>query len=156
MGKSVRELKRERNKKRKQLVKDELAIYGANLALIEAQKDEIIKKRDRIDGVRSGLSNTDPSKGGGSSQEDRIIKVLDEIRVIEQDLERTKKEVSSIREAIKKLDSPQLEAIIYHKWVYGDESIRSLATKYGLSHTAIWKKSDVALLKLYKILMLDK
>lgn len=156
MGKPVRELKRERNKKRKQLVKDELAIYGANLALIEAQKDEIIKKRDRIDGVRSGLSNTDPSKGGGSSQEDRIIKVLDEIRVIEQDLERTKKEVSSIREAIKKLDSPQLEAIIYHKWVYGDESIRSLATKYGLSHTAIWKKSDVALLKLYKILMLDK
>ena len=79
-----------------------------------------------------------------------------EIRVIEQDLERTKKETSSIRKAIKKLDSPQLEAIIYHKWVYGDESIRSLATKYGLSHTAIWKKSDVALLKLYKILILDK
>nr|DAK50587.1 MAG TPA: Protein of unknown function (DUF722) [Caudoviricetes sp.] len=155
MGKSVRELKQERNKRRKQLVKDELAIYGANLALIEALEDEIIKKRDCIDGVRSGLGNTDPSKGVGSSQEDKIIKVLDEIKEIEKEIDHTKEEVRSMRKAIKMIDDPQLEAIIYQKWIYGSESIRSLATKYGVSHNAVWKKSDVALLKLYKILRLS-
>lgn len=156
VSKNLREANQKRNKSRREVVKDILRHYKDNLDYIDVLNAEISEKRERIDGVKSGLGNTDPSKGGGSSQEDRIIKVLDEIRVIEQDLDLTKKETNSIRKAIKKLDNPQLEAIIYHKWVYGDESIRSLATKYGLSHTAIWKKSDVALLKLYKILILDK
>lgn len=156
VSKNLREANQKRNKSRREIVKDILRYYKDNLDYIDVLNAEISEKRESIGGVKSGLGNTDPSKGGGSSQEDTIIKVLDEIRVIEQDLDFTKREVSSVRKAIKKLDNPQLEAIIYHKWVYGDESIRSLATKYGLSHTAIWKKSDVALLKLYKILILDK
>lgn len=152
----LREAEQKIYKSRREVVKGILRHYKDNLDYIDVLKAEISEKRDRIDGVKSGLGNTDPSKGGGSSQEDRIIKVLDEIRNIEEDIEYAKKDIKPIREAIKKIDSPQLEAIIYHKWVYGDESIRSLATKYGLSHTAIWKKSDVALLKLYKILILGK
>lgn len=152
----LREAEQKRYKSRREVVKGILRHYKDNLDYIDVLKAEISEKRDRIDGVKSGLGNTDPSKGGGSSHEDRIIKVLDEVRNIEEDIEYAKQDIKPIREAIKKIDSPQLEAIIYHKWVYGDESIRSLATKYGLSHTAIWKKSDVALLKLYKILILGK
>ena len=73
----IRDLKRDRDRKKCRVIKDELEVYGANLRLIDCYKKAIKDKRDRINGIMSGLGNTDPSKGGGCCQEDTIIKVLD-------------------------------------------------------------------------------
>lgn len=153
MSKSIREERRQRDKSRRETTKAILRNYKENLDYIESLKAEISKKRDRIDGVKSGLGNTYPSKGGGSSQEDTIVKVLDDIQRLEEEMYSIKLETRPIRRAIKSIKDPQHKAIIMRVWVDNSDSMRSLATQYGVSHTAIWKKSDVALLSLYKALV---
>lgn len=153
MSKSIREERRQRDKSRRETTKAILRNYKENLDYIESLKAEISKKRDRIDGVKSGLGNTYPSKGGGSSQEDTIVKVLDDIQRLEEEIYSVKLETLPIRRAIKSIEDPQHKAIIMRVWVDNTDSMRSLATQYGVSHTAIWKKSDVALLSLYKVLI---
>lgn len=153
MSKSIREERRQRDKSRRETTKAILRNYKENLDYIESLKAEISKKRDRIDGVKSGLGNTDPSKGGGSSQEDTIVKVLDDIQRLEEEMYSIKLEIRPVRRAIKSIEDPQHKAIIMRVWVANTDSMRSLATQYGVSHTAIWKKSDVALLSLYKALI---
>lgn len=149
MSKNLREERRQRDKSRRETTKAILRNYKENLDYIESLKAEISKKRDRIDGIKSGLGNIDPSKGGGSSQEDTIIKVLDDIRVLEEELYSIKLEISPIRRAIKSIEDPQHKAIITRVWVDNTDSMRSLATRYGVSKDMIWRKSDVALLNLY-------
>ena len=153
MAKNLREIRKERDKDRREVVKKILSNYGKSLSLIEVLEDEIIQKRERIDGVRSGLGNTDPIKGGGCSQEDTIIKVLDEVKDLEEEIASIKAEIRPIRKAIRSIKDSKNKAIIMRVWVNNSDSMRSLATQYGVSHTAIWKKSDVALLSLYKALV---
>ena len=148
----IKDLKRDRDRKKCRVIKDELEVYGANLRLIDCYKKAIKDKRDRINGIRSGLGNTDPSKGGGYCQEDTIIKVLDEVKDLELAIRETWKELSPIRQAIKSLTDPKAKAIVMRVWVDRTDSMRELAREYGISHTMIWKKSDVALLNLYKVL----
>ena len=150
MSKSIREERRQRDKSRRETTKAILRNYKENLDYIESLKAEIRKKRDRIDGVKSGLGNTYPSKGGGSSQEDTIVKVLDDIQRLEEEIYSIKLETRPIRRAIKSIEDPQHKAIIMRVWVDNTDSIRSLAKQYGTSKDMIWRKSDVALLNLYK------
>lgn len=150
MSKSIREERRQRDKSRRETTKAILRNYKENLDYIESLKAEISKKRDRIDGVKSGLGNTYPSKGGGSSQEDTIVKVLDDIQRLEEEMYSIKLEIRPVRRAIKSIEDPQHKAIIMRVWVNNSDSMRSLATRYGVSKDMIWRKSDVALLNLYK------
>lgn len=150
MSKNLREERRQRDKSRRETTKAILRNYKENLDYIESLKAEISKKRDRIDGVKSGLGNTDPSKGGGSSQEDTIVKVLDDIQRLEEEMYSIKLETRPVRRAIKSIEDPQHKAIIMGVWVNNTDSMRSLATQYGASKDMIWRKSDVALLNLYK------
>lgn len=150
MSKSIREERRQRDKSRRETTKAILRNYKENLDYIESLKAEVSKKRDRIDGVKSGLGNTYPSKGGGSSQEDTIVKVLDDIQRLEEEIYSIKLEIRPVRCAIKSIEDPQHKAIIMRVWVNNSDSMRSLATRYGVSKDMIWRKSDVALLNLYK------
>ncbi len=149
MSKSIREERRQRDKSRRETTKAILRNYKENLDYIESLKAEISNKRDRIDGVKSGLGNTYPSKGGGSSQEDTIVKVLDDIQRLEEEMYSIKLEIRPVRRAIKSIEDPQHKAIIMRVWVNNSDSMRSLATRYGVSKDMIWRKSDVALLNLY-------
>lgn len=149
MSKSIREERKQRDKSRRETTKAILRNYKENLDYIESLKAEISKKRDRIDGVKSGLGNTYPSKGGGSSQEDTIVKVLDDIQRLEEEMYSIKLEIRPVRRAIKSIEDPQHKAIIMRVWVNNSDSMRSLATRYGVSKDMIWRKSDVALLNLY-------
>lgn len=150
MAKNLREIRKERDKDRREVVKKILSSYGKSLGLIEVLEDEIIQKRGRIEDIRSGLGNTDPSKGGGSSQEDTIIKVLDEVKDLEEEIASIKAEISPIRKAIRSIEDPKSKAIIMRVWVYRSDSMRGLANEYGISKDKVWRKSDVTLSGLYK------
>ena len=152
MAKNLREIRKERDKDRREVVKKILSNYGTSLSLIEVLEDEIIRKRESIDGIRSGLGNTNPSKGGGCSQEDTIIKVLDEVKDLEEEIASIKAEIRPIRKAIRSIEDPRNKAIVMRVWVFRSDSMRGLESEYGISRTAIWKRSDATLLYLYKVL----
>lgn len=152
MSKNLREERKQRDKGRRETTKAILRNYKENLEYIESLKAEISKKRDRIDGVKSGLGNIDPIKGGGSSQEDTIIKVLDEVKDLEEEIASIKAEIRPVRKAIRSIEDPKNKAIVMRVWVYRSDSMRGLESEYGISRTAIWKRSDTTLLYLYKVL----
>lgn len=152
MAKNLREIRKERDKDRREVVKKILSSYGKSLGLIEVLEDEIIQKRGRIEDIRSGLGNTDPSKGGGCSQEDTIIKVLDEVKDLEEEIASIKAEIRPIRKAIRSIEDPRNKAIVMRVWVFRSDSMRGLESEYRISRTAIWKRSDTTLLYLYKVL----
>lgn len=152
MAKNLKEIRKERDKDRREVVKKILSNYGKSLSLIEVLEDEIIQKRERIVGIRSGLGNTYPTKGGGCSQEDTIIKVLDEVKDLEEEIASIKAEIRPVRKAIRSIEDPKNKAIVMRVWVYRSDSMRGLESEYGISRTAIWKRSDATLLYLYKVL----
>lgn len=152
MAKNLKEIRKERDKDRREVVKKILSNYGKSLSLIEVLEDEVIQKRERIVGIRSGLGNTYPTKGGGCSQEDTIIKVLDEVKDLEEEIASIKAEIRPVRKAIRSIEDPKNKAIVMRVWVYRSDSMRGLESEYGISRTAIWKRSDATLLYLYKVL----
>lgn len=81
---------RENRKRREniEIVKVRLSNYGKNLKLIDEIKAEIVEKRDRIDMLRCGWSDSDPTNGGGTSQEEKIISILDEIEFLEDEIKK--------------------------------------------------------------------
>ena len=143
-------INRARDRERCGRVKERLRRYELDLDTMAEILDEIEVKRDRLDCLKSGMGNPNPTKGGGSSQEDKIVKILDDLRELEEGLGHLSAETKEVREAIKALPDPVMATIVYSVWIYRPESMRSLGEKYNLSHSAIWKKSDVALLFLYK------
>lgn len=149
MEKHIKDLKKIKDKKRIADTKATLREYGECLKKIDELRLEIAIKRESIQGVGSGLANTNPSKGGGSSQESKICKVMDDIHSREKLIKDIKGEFKDLDWAIKSLDDPRMIGIVYHVWIYGNETMRSLGEKYNLSKDKIWRKSDVALLNLY-------
>lgn len=144
------EMKRVRDREKIEVVKARLESYESGLRIIEELEDDIEKKREVLVCLKSVFSGTDPVQGGGSSQEDRIIKVLDDLRELEEALSSLRNEINDIDQAIKGLEDEEMIAIVNHVWIYHDDTMRGLARKYNLSKSAIRRKSDVALLALYK------
>ena len=140
-----------------EIVKIRLSNYGKNLKLIDEIKAEIVEKRDRLDMLRCGWSDSDPTNGGGSSQEEKIILILDEIEFLEDSIKEIRLDDEEISNAIAKLSDNMLQSIVFRLWVFDKHSdkhdtIRGLALKYDLSKNMIWRKSDTALLSIYKSL----
>lgn len=135
------------------IVKELLKQYAWSLKVREEIKEEIRNNREKLDMLRAGWSDSDPVNGGGSSQEDKICTILDENSSLECVIEDIKKDHRPIRLAIKSLEDSMLVNIVLRLWVYRDESCRSLAYKYKTSKNTIWRKSDVALLSMWKFLV---
>lgn len=150
---------RENRKRREhiEIVKIRLSNYGKNLKLIDEIKAEIVEKRDRLDMLRCGWSDSDPTNGGGSSQEEKITNILDEIKFLEDEIRKIRLSDEEISNAIANLSDNMLQSIVFRLWVFDKHSdkhdtIRGLALKYDLSKNMIWRKSDTALLSIYKSL----
>lgn len=150
---------RENRKRREniEIVKVRLSNYGKNLKLIYEIKAEIVEKRDRIDMLRCGWSDSDPTNGGGTSQEEKIISILDEIEFLEDEIKKIRLSDEEISNAIAKLGDNMLQSIVFRLWVYDKysdkhDTIRGIALRYDLSKNIIWRKSDAALLSIYKSL----
>lgn len=133
-------------------VKADLKATGKNIKLIEKLEEDIEAENEKLDALQGGFSGADPVQGGGSSSEDRYCKVLDKKDDLIKEKEKLEGQVKDIKVAIKHLDDPKMIAIVYKIWIYKIESVESLGAKYGVSRQAIWKKSDIALLALYKYL----
>lgn len=151
------------NRKRREnidIVKVRLSNYGKNLKLIDDIKSEIREKRDRLDMLRCGWSDSDPTNGGGSSQEEKITYILDEIKFLEDEIRKILLDCEEISNAIAKLGDNMLQSIVFRLWVYdkyckNHDTIRGIALRYDLSKSMIWRKSDAALLSIYKSLYND-
>lgn len=151
------------NRKRREnidIVKVRLSNYGKNLKLIDEIKAEIREKRDRLDMLRCGWSDSDPTCSGGTSQEEKIIVILDEIEFLEDEIKKIRLSDEEISNAIAKLGDNMLQSIVFRLWVYdkyckNHDTIRGLALRYDLSKDMIWRKSDLALLSIYKSLYND-
>lgn len=143
-----------------EIVKIRLSNYGKNLKLIDDIRAEIVEKRDRLDMLRCGWSDSDPTNGGGSSQEEKITYILDEIKFLEDEIKKIRLSDEEISNAIAKLGDNMLQSIVFRLWVYdkyckNHDTIRGLALRYDLSKNMIWRKSDCALLGIYKCLYND-
>ena len=68
MDKFSRKIKKARDREKCGRVKERLKRYVIDLKTIDEIVEEIEKKRDRLDSLKSGMSSTDPVKGGGSNR----------------------------------------------------------------------------------------
>lgn len=153
---------RENRKRREniEIVKIRLSNYGKNLQLIDEIKSEVREKRDRLDMLRCGWSDFDPTNGGGTNQEEKITYILDEIKFLEDEIRKILLDCEEISNAIAKLSDNMLQSIVFRLWVYDKysdkhDTIRGIALKYDVSKDMVWRKSDAALLSIYKSLYND-
>jgi hypothetical protein len=144
--------KRERNKNktRVNIVKARLKNYREDLAMQDLLKERIAINRDKMD-LQGGWSSSETVQGGGSSQEDKLNKLIDKIRADELDLQRIELENRALRYAINSLDD-DMRYIVNHKWIRGDLNMIDIGVRLKLSKSTAWRKSDDALLNIYKTL----
>lgn len=144
--------KRERNKNktRVNIVKARLKNYREDLAMQDLLKERIAINRDKMD-LQGGWSSSETVQGGGSSQEDKLNKLIDKIRADELNLQRIELENRALRYAINSLDD-DMRYIVNHKWIRGDLNMIDIGVRLKLSKSTAWRKSDDALLNIYNTL----
>lgn len=142
-----------RDRKRCNTVKAILETYDVNLRLIDEYKKEIEVKEEKINYLRSSLGKVNEVRGSSMAIDDILIRDIDKITELKNEIKIIKKENQQVKNAINSLDDPIAKSIIMIIWVNKTDSMRSLATNLDLSHTMIWRKSDTALLTLYKKLI---
>ena len=153
MNNGIKDLIKLRDRKRCDTVKAILEAYDINLRLIDEYQKEIEEKKENINYLRSSLSNANEVKGSGMAKDDILIRDIDKITDLKNEIKIIKKENQQVKNAINSIDDPIAKSIIMRIWVKNIDSMRSLATALNLSHTMIWRKSDTALLSLYKKLI---
>lgn len=138
-----------RDKTRANIIKARLNNYREDLELLDSLKVRVGINRDKMD-LQSGWSNSDAVQGGGTSQEDRLNKLLDKIRDDERAMKMIELENRALAFAIETLPDEDMKKIIYHVWVCHDRSMEQLGRELHLSKSSIWRKSDAALLDIYR------
>lgn len=139
-----------KNKTRVNIVKARLKNYREDLAMQDLLKERIAINRDKMD-LQGGWSSSETVQGGGSSQEDKLNKLIDKIRADELNLQRIELENRALRYAINSLDD-DMRYIVNHKWIRGDLNMIDIGVRLKLSKSTAWRKSDDALLNIYKTL----
>jgi len=144
-----RKRKQNKDRARVDIIKARLKNYGEDLAMLDLLKERIAINRDKMD-LKGGWSNSEAVQGGGSSQEDRLNKVLDKIREDERTITMIELENRALKYAIDSLPDADMRYIVNHKWVLDDMSMVNIGNKLNLSKSTAWRKSDDALLDIYK------
>ena len=137
-----------RDRARADIIKARLKNYREDLELLDSLKVRIGINRDKMD-LQSGWSNSEAVQGGGSSQEDRLNRLIDKIREDERSLKLIELENRALKFAIESLPDEDMKFIVEHKWIYGDMSMIEIGAKLRLSKSTAWRKSDDALLDIY-------
>lgn len=137
-----------KNKVRASIIKTRLRNYREDLEMLDLLKERIAINRDKMD-LQGGWSNSEAVQGGGSSQEDKLNNLIDNIRADELTLQRIELENRALRYAINSLDD-DMRYIVTHKWILRDLSMIDIGLKLNLSKSTAWRKSDDALLDIYK------
>lgn len=140
------------NEIERERVKKILKKYKYDLDYINMKMDKRDNLRASIDGIKACMSDSEAVQGGGSTQEEKIIKVIDKISEIDKEIKEIRLENADIRYAIKNLKDDDYRSIVYHIWINNDMTMEEMGKKLHLSKSAIWKKSDHALKAINKIL----
>lgn len=143
---------REKNKARRNasIIKARLKTYGEDLKLIKMIEERIAINRDRMD-IGSGWSSSEAVQGGGTSQEDKINKLIDKIKDDERELKVIELENRALVFAINSLDDKDKIKIMIEVWALG-RSLYDVARELNLSDSSAWRKSDQALNEIYRML----
>jgi len=140
-----------KNKVRASIIKTRLRNYKEDLVMLDLLKERIAINRDKMD-LQGGWSNSEAVQGGGSSQEDKLNNLIDNIRADELTLQRIELENRALRYAIDSLSDDDMRYIVKHKWILKDMSMVDIGLKLNLSKSTAWRKSDDALLNIYNTL----
>lgn len=140
------------NEIERERIKKILKKYKYDLDYIDMKMDKRDNLRASIDGIKACMSDSEAVQGGGSTQEEKIIKVIDKISEIDKEIKEIRLENADIRYALKNLKDDDYRSIVYHIWIFNDMTMEEMGKKLHLSKSAIWKKSDHALKAINKIL----
>ena len=138
-----------KNKVRASIIKARLRNYREDLEMLDLLKERIAINRDKMD-LKGGWSSSEAVQGGGSSQEDRLNSMLDKVSDDERTIKMIELDNRALSYAIKTLPDDDMRYIVNHKWIYDDMSMIEIGTKLNLSKSTAWRKSDAALLEIYK------
>lgn len=144
-----------RRKERMDTIRTRLKYYGEDMRLMDAEKKRIEIYRDRLS-IGASWSSSDAVKGGGSSQEDMQVKILDKISECERNIKVIELENRAITYAINELDEDK-RFIVHHMWVVPKEdrfSYRDCAYHLKMSKNTVQRRSDAALLEIFEKLYL--
>jgi len=145
----------ERNRARIDTIKARLRNYGRDMRRYEAEKVKIEIARDRLS-LGASWSTTDAVKGGGSSQEDLQVNMIDKIDESRRRMNLIEIENRAIKMAISDLDEDK-KFIVDHMWIAPKDerlSFRKAAESMNLSKSTVQRLSDDALLYIFKRLYL--
>lgn len=138
-----------RKKRKINIVRQVLRDYGRDLEEIDEIRGEIKEKRSRLNTIKSLNAQTDPVQGGGMSQEDKIIKILDDIQDLEANIIEIEKDIKIVENAINSLEDNAMVGIVYRVRIQRLETVRSIAYRYNMPSSTAWYKSNAALLSIY-------
>lgn len=148
--------KRDRDKARMNTIRERLLFYGKDMRRMEAEKEKIEMCRDRLS-LGASWSSSDAVKGGGSSQEELQVKIIDKINECERNIKVIELENRAMTYAIEELDSDK-QFIIRHMWMVekGDKrfTYRDCGSYLKMSKDTAQRRSDAALLEIFEKLYL--
>ena len=147
--------RQERDRARIDTIKVRLRNYGRDMRRYEAEKIKIEIARDRLS-LGASWSTTDAVKGGGSSQEDLQVKMIDKIDESSRRMKLIEIENRAMKMAIADLDDDK-KFIVDHMWIAPKDdrlSFRKAAESMNLSKSTVQRLSDYALLYIFKRLYL--
>lgn len=130
-------------------VKADLGFLKSQERLEKEIREEIKNLRSGVIDTKSGLSNTDPVQGGGSSQEDRYFDIFDKIIELERLLKMIDLDTRALRKILATLDDEDMK-LINDLWIDKTISLRKLEPDLYMSKDSIRRRSDKILLYIYK------
>lgn len=134
--------------KRLDKVKADLSFLKREEKLAKEIKDEIKELRSGMIDTKSGLSNTDPVQGGGSSQEDRYFDVFDKIIELERLLKMINLDTRALKRVLSTLEDEDRD-LVTKLWIDKTSSLRKLEPEVNMGKDTVKRISDKALLYIY-------
>ena len=135
--------------KRLDKVKSDLSFLKRQDELAKEIRKEITELRGGVTDTKSGLSNTDPVQGGGSSQEDRYFDVFDKIIELERLLKMIDLDTRALKKVLSTLDDEDRQ-LVNALWIEKTSSLRKLEPEVNMAKDTVKRKSDKALLYIFE------
>lgn len=135
--------------KRLDKIKSDLSFLRREEELAKEIRGEIANLRSGMTDTKSGLSNTDPVQGGGSSQEDRYFDIFDKIIELERLLKMIDLDTRALKRVLSTLDDEDRD-LITKLWIDKTSSLRKLEPEVNMGKDTVKRKSDKALLYIFE------
>lgn len=150
-----RDRKEDRDRERIETIRTRLRYYGKDMRRLEAEKQKIEIYRGRLS-IGASWSTSDVAKGGGSSQEDLQVNMIDKIDECKRNIKIIELENRAMNYAIQELDKDK-QFIIHHLWVVPKDvrlSYRKCGLYLKMGKDTVKRRSNAALLEIFEKLYL--